>query len=58
MSSEDFITIAANSELEIFDYGNHYCIVKRQETVVVVTLPKAEKLIAKIVEKIKDILGL
>ena len=58
MSSEDFITIATNSELEVLDFGNHFCIIKRQGTVIVVTIPKVTDLIDKIVEKIKAVLGL
>lgn len=58
MDSQEIISIAVNSGCEVTDYGDHYCVRKKLDINVVVTIPKATYLAAKLVEKIRAALGL
>lgn len=58
MSSQEIISIAVKAGCEVIDYGDHYCVRKKLDVNIVVTIPKMTYLVAQLIEKVKTTLGL
>lgn len=58
MDSQQIVDLAIKAGCEVIDYGDYFCIKREVEVSLVITLPNVVNLAAKLVEKIKELLGL
>lgn len=58
MSPQELIRIAIHAGCEVTEYEDHFCVRKKLDIDVVVTVPKVTALVSQLVDKIKSVLGL